>query len=154
MPTGTTVGLSLAVGLALATLTLTLGWISIRYSINANMLKWIVLPTIGYGIAVSINAFLQQISCGFVRMEQIALGSLPVLGAILLFLILTLMSSIRYPVEQAVDTAYKAQWAGIFALGFYMFWAGMFGESFASALAQSCGASTTNTQSSGKPLPK
>jgi len=149
MPTGTTVGLSLAVGMGLATTALTVGWVSLRYGINQNLLKWIVLPTVGYGIAVAINAFVQQVSCGFVRMEQIALGSLSVLGAILLFLVLTLLSSIRYPVEQAVDGAYKAQWAGIFAVAFYMFWAGMFGESFASGFAQSCGA-----QSSGRPLPK
>jgi hypothetical protein len=143
MPTGTNVGLSLTMGMALGAIALTAGWISIRYGINPNLLKWIILPTVGYGIAVAINAFVQQISCGFVRMEQIALGSLSVLGAILFFLVLTLMSSIRYPVEQAIDGAYKEKWAGVFAVAFYMFWAGMFGESFAGGLAQSCGVQAT-----------
>ena len=139
MPTGSTVGLSLAVGMGLATTALTAGWLCVRYGLNQNFLKWIVLPTVGYAIAVAINSFVQQISCGFVRIEQIALGTLPVLGAVLLFLLLTLLSSIRYPIEQAIDGAYKAKWAGVFAVAFYMFWAGMFGEAFSGGLAQSCG---------------
>ena len=145
MPTGSTVGLSLAVGMALATTALTAGWLCVRYGVNQNFLKWIVLPTVGYAITIAINSFVQQVSCGFVRIEQIALGSLPVLGAILLFLVLTMLSSIRYPVEQAIDGAYKAKWAGIFAIGFYMFWAGMFGEAFAGGLAQSCGSIAPST---------
>jgi hypothetical protein len=149
MPTGTTVGLSAAVGLALAATALTTGWLSIRYDLNQNFLKWIVLPTVGYGIALAINAFVQQISCGSIRIEQIALGNLPILGAIFLFLLLTLIGAVRGPIEQAVDGAYRAQWGGIFAIAFYMFWAGMFGEAFAGGLAQSCG-----PQSSSSPLPK
>ena len=149
MPTGTTVGLSVAVGMALAATALTTGWLSIRYGLNQNLLKWIVLPTVGYAIALAINAFVQQISCGSVRMEQIALANIPVLGAILLFLLITLSSMVRGPIEQAVDGVYRAQWGGIFAIAFYMFWAGMFGEAFAGGLAQSCG-----PQSSSSPLPK
>jgi hypothetical protein len=149
MPTATTVGLSLAVGMALAATALTTGWLSLRYDLNQNILKWIILPTVGYGIALAINSFVQQISCGSIRIEQIALGNLPILGAILLFLLLTLFSAVRGPIEQAVDSSYRSKWGGIFAIAFYMFWAGMFGEAFAGGLAQSCG-----PQSSSSPLPK
>ena len=66
------------------------------------------------------------------------MGSLSIPIAILFFLILSLSSFIRSPVEIAVPSYFRAKYAGIFAVGFYMFWAGMFGESLASGLAQSC----------------
>jgi hypothetical protein len=149
MPTGTTVGLSIGVGMALAATALITGWLSLRYDLNQNFLKWIILPTVGYGIAIAINTFIQYISCGSIRFEQIALGNIPILGAIFLFLILTLSGTIRGPIEQALDGVNRAKWGGIFAIAFYMFWAGMFGEAFAGGLAQSCG-----PQSSSSPLPK
>ena len=134
----TTMGLSIAMGIVLFTITFLFGHLHMSYGIHADFLKWLVLPTVGYGIAVGLNAFIQSVTCGSVKIQQIAMGSLSIPIAILFFLILSLSSFIRSPVEIAVPSYFRAKYAGIFAVGFYMFWAGMFGESLASGLAQSC----------------
>ncbi len=150
MPGSTsTMMMSVGVGFALLTTTILFGYLSNTYGFSGNMLKWVLLPVVGYGITFGFNAGVQAASCGSINPKQLALGSLVVPGAILFFLLLSLMSSVRYPVEQAVPLSYKGKWAGVFAVAFYMFWAGMFGEAFAGGLAQSCG-----VQASGSPLPK
>jgi ABC-type nickel/cobalt efflux system permease component RcnA len=98
---------------------------------------------------LGFNSFIQSITCGSVNIKQIALGSLSVPVAILLGLILSLSSFIRSPVESAFGSKERGAYGLIFAIAFWMFWAGMFGESFSAGFAQSCG-----IQSSGKPLPK
>jgi hypothetical protein len=138
MSTTTTLWISVAVGIALFTITLFIGYLHITYNLNETMLKWILLPTLGYAITLGLNTFVQSISCGKVNIQQIAMGSVMVPIAILLFLMLTLSSWVRSPVESAVPFEMRAQYAGLLAVGFYMFWAGMFGESVASGFAQSC----------------
>ena len=134
----TTLGLSMAMGLVLFTLTLLFGHLHSAYGIHADFLKWLVLPTLGYCIAVGLNSFIQSVSCGFVKIQQIAMGSISIPIAILFFLVISLSSFIRSPIESAVSPSLRAKYGGIFALGFYMFWAGMFGESIASGFSQSC----------------
>lgn len=135
---GATIGMGFALGTALFATTMLLGWISNRYNWDANTLKWIVLPTIGYGIGMGLNSALQFTFCGSINPIQIAKGSLSILGAIVLFLILTLFSFIRSPIEAVVSPKYYSQWAGIVALSYYMFWAGMLGETVAAGAAQLC----------------
>jgi hypothetical protein len=115
-----------------------MGYLNITYKLNADLLKWFLLPTIGYLITLGLNSFIQSVSCGKVKVQQIAMGSLSVPIAIFFFLLLTLSSWVRSPVEMAVPFAMRAKYAGLLAVGFYMFWAGMFGESVASGFAQSC----------------
>jgi hypothetical protein len=67
-----------------------------------------------------------------------ALGSLPVLYSILIVLVLTLARIVRSPIAVTVPMSIRIRYGGLFALGFYMFWAGMFGEAFAGGLAQGC----------------
>jgi hypothetical protein len=136
--TGSTLGMSIAVGMALFATTMFLGWMSNRYGWNPNILKWLVLPTIGFGITLGLNSGFQSVLCGSVDIAQIAKGSLAVLGAILLFLLLTLVSFIRAPIEGIVSAKFYNQWAGVVALSYYMFWAGMLGETVAGGLAQAC----------------
>jgi hypothetical protein len=38
----------------------------------------------------------------------------------------------------AVSVSYKAQYGGLLAIAFYMFWAGMFGEAIAGGFIQGC----------------
>jgi hypothetical protein len=130
--------MSLAVGIALFATTIFLGWISNRYKWNADLLKWLVLPTIGFGTALGLNSGLQYAICGSLNFPQIAQGSLVVLGSIILFLLLTLVKFIRAPIEGIVPPQYYKQWGGLIALSYYMFWAGMIGETFAGGFAQSC----------------
>jgi hypothetical protein len=136
--TGSTLGMSFAVGLALFATTMLLGWLSKLYNFNANILKWLVLPTIGFGVALGLNSGLQYAICGSLNFPQIAQGSLVVLGSIILFLFLTLLSFIRAPIEGIVPPEYYKKWGGVIALAYYMFWAGMIGETFAGGFAQSC----------------
>ena len=138
MSTTNTLWMSLSVGVSLFTITLFLSYLHTAYSIPVIILKWFLLPTIGYGIALGFNSFVQSVSCGSVNIRQIAMGSLPVPIAILLGLFLSLSSFIRNPVEKAIPLQVRMQYGEIFAIAFYMFWAGMFGESLSSGFAQSC----------------
>ena len=138
MATSTTLGLSLAVGLAMFSLVTILSWLSSTYGWNANLLKWFVLPVFAYGITLAINSLVQFMSCGSVTIQTIATGGLIVPGAILAGLVLTLAGIVRSPIQNAVPLAYRLQYGGVVALAYYMFWAGMFGEAFAGGFAQAC----------------
>ena len=150
MSTTTTLWTSVAVGTVLFTITILLGFINIQYDINANFLKWIVLPTVGYLITIGFNAFIQSTVCKSINIKQIAMGSLSVPITILIFLLLSLVPFIRSPIEEAVPYKLRDKYSVLFAIAFYMFWAGMFGESVASGFSMSC-ASQTQV---GNPLPK
>ena len=100
--------LSIAVGVSLFTLVILFGFLYSTYKINADLLKWFLLPTFGYGITLGLNAFIQSLTCGSVQIKQIAMGSLTVPIAILFFLLLTLISFVRSPVEAAVPRAAAA----------------------------------------------
>ncbi len=126
-------------GLALFGLTMLLAWASITYNWNQNLLKFLLLPTLGYGLALAFNSLLQYTTCTTVKIEQIAIASVPILLAIGAGLLLTLFPFIRSPIESIFSGSTKLVYGGAFAIGFYMFWAGMFGEAIASGMAQSCG---------------
>lgn len=138
MATSTTLGVSLAVGLAMFGIVTVLGWLSTTYGWNANLLKWFVLPVLAYGITLAINSLLQFLSCGSVNIATTATWSALVPGAVLAGLVLTLAGIVRSPIQNAVPLAYRLQYGGVIALAYYMFWAGMFGEAFAGGFAQAC----------------
>ena len=144
----TTIWASVGLGVAFFTITVLFGHMARTYNINGNFLKWLLLPTVGYLITLGFNAFIQSIKCKTVNIKQIAMGSLTAPISIIFFLLLTLSSFVRSPVEATVPFALKAKYAGLFSLAFYMFWAGMFGESIASGFAMSC------PSQDGSPLPK
>jgi hypothetical protein len=131
-----TIGMSFAMGLGLFSFTMLLGWMAANYGLNENLLKWIVLPIFGFGAAFGANSILQLTSCSKFNPVQIATGSGFVLLAILSFLLLSLLSFVRSPIASILPSQ---KYGKLFAISFYMFWAGMFGEALASGLAQSCG---------------
>lgn len=139
MSTTQTLGISFAMGLALFGITMLLGWMHITYGWNANVLKWLLLPTLGYTISFGMNALLQYSSCTSVKVGQIALASLPVGIAVITGLLLTLLPFIRSPITSILTGSTRTLYGGAYAIAFYMFWAGMFGEAIASGMAQSCG---------------
>jgi hypothetical protein len=130
--------MSVCIGISLFTLTFLLAYLHLNYNFSLGLLKWILLPTLGYCITLGFNSFVQSVSCGSININQIALGSLPVLGFITIFLLLSLMSFVKSPVISAVPPNLRFNYGEIFAIAFYMFWAGMFGESISSGFAQSC----------------
>jgi hypothetical protein len=130
--------MSVCIGISLFTLTFLLAYLHLNYNFSLGLLKWILLPTLGYCITFGFNSFIQSVSCGSINITQIALGSLPVPGFITIFLLLSLMSFVKSPVISAVPPNLRFNYGEIFAIAFYMFWAGMFGESISSGFAQSC----------------
>ena len=138
MSTTNTLWMSVCIGISLFTLTFLLAYLHLNYNFHIGLLKWILLPTLGYGITLGFNSFVQSISCGSVNIQQVALGSLPVPGFIIGFLCLTLLMFVKSPVINAVPPNLRFNYGEIFAIAFYMFWAGMFGESLSSGFAQSC----------------
>jgi len=133
-----TFGVSFAMGAILFGLSILLGWLSINYNLNANMLKWLLLPALGYSVAFGLNCLLQYVSCGKVIPESVAKGSLYVLASMFIFLLITLLGVVRAPIAIAVPLTLRAKYGGLLALSYYMFWAGMFGEAIASGFAQGC----------------
>ena len=87
MASGITTGISFAVGISLAGIALFLSWASTNYGFSIDLLKWLILPTLGYLVAIGLNIFLQQVSCGKSSITQIAIGN---------FLYLSTFAS-RYP---------------------------------------------------------
>jgi hypothetical protein len=141
MSFATTFGLSFSMGAALVGLSLFLGWVAVTYKFNETAMKWLLLPTLGYGLAVALNSGVQNVFCNKTSIKQIATGGTVVPVAILIFLLLSTFGIVRAPVEQAVPLAYRIQYGQSMALAFYMFWAGMFGEALAGGFAQACPAS-------------
>jgi hypothetical protein len=139
MSTTQTLGISFAMGLALFGLTMLLSWTHVTYGWNANLLKWLLLPTLGYIVALGMNTLLQYTTCTVVKIEQIALASAPVGIAILGGLLITFLPFIRSPITSILTGSTRLVYGGAYAIAFYMFWAGMFGEAIASGMAQSCG---------------
>jgi hypothetical protein len=141
MAFGTTLGLSFAIGATLTCITLFLGWIHTYYGTNSKVIRWLLLPTLGYGITVGLNTFVQSTRCPRIDMKQIGLTGLAVPLSVVLFLLLTLVGFIRAPIESAVPLQYRLQNGEMTAIAYYMFWAGMFGEAIAGGFAQACPAS-------------
>jgi hypothetical protein len=138
MPSAQTIGVSAAMGVILFGLTVLFAWFSQTYGWSANLLKWVGLPMIGFGIALGLNSILQYTTCQTINILQLLKASSSVLVAIILMLCITMAGIVRSPIEAAVPLAYKLKYAGMFAIAFYMFWAGMFGEALASGFAQVC----------------
>lgn len=128
-------------GTSLLGMSLFMGWLATTYGFSQTVLKWLLLPTLGYGIALGLNSGVQQVFCKRLNIKQIAIGSISVPVAILLFLALSMIGFVRAPIEQAIPLAYRYQFGSSMALAFYMFWAGMFGEAIAGGSAQACPAS-------------
>jgi|LauGreDrversion4_2_1035121.scaffolds.fasta_scaffold889796_1 hypothetical protein len=138
MATAQILGYSFAMGMSLFTLTVLLGWATSSYNWNANFIKLLILPIIGYGFALGLNSIVQYSSCGTIQLGKIASISSINLVAIGAAILLTLFSAVRSPIVSAIPYAYQASYGGILALSFYMFWAGMFGEAISGGMSQLC----------------
>jgi hypothetical protein len=145
MSTTETLGLSLALGVILFGMTLLFAWMSDVYGVNHTFLKWLVLPTLGYCVALGLNSVTQYVSCnGSVNINQISLGSIPVVISIYTFLLLTLLAFVRAPIQSALSPNLRLKYGTTFSIAFYMFWAGMFGEAVSGGFAQGCGGTKSN----------
>jgi hypothetical protein len=137
MATTQTLALSLGMAIIMVALVVVCNWAVNSAKVSGTLLQWIVLPALGYCIALGLNTSVQLISCGSIRIKQLAVGALSVPAAVLVFLLLTLIPFVRLPIAQILPQSYRSM-GDYLSLIFYMFWAGMFGEAMAGGLAQSC----------------
>lgn len=135
---GLTIGTSMGIGLFLTASTLFLGWIGTQYKLNQQLLRWFILPVLGYGVTFGFNAGVQLLTCKSINFQQIASASAFTPGLVLLGLLLTLSGFVRSSIEMAVPLAARLQYGPVAAIAFYMFWAGMFGGALGGGFAMSC----------------
>jgi hypothetical protein len=139
MSTEITLSSSIAIGVSLVSIVFLLGWLKDQYGININFLKWLILPLITLGLSLATNSIINYTVCKKVNISQIAYSSIFVVLSVILFIGLSSIGFLQSPILSAVPQYLHSNYGYIFVLAFYMFWAGMFGESFASGFAQSCG---------------
>jgi hypothetical protein len=137
MATTQTFALSLGMGIMMIVLVILCNLIVNQTKVSGTLLQWIALPALAYCIALGLNAIVQLVSCGSIRIKQLAVGAVSVPAAVLGFLVLSLIPFVRAPISQILPQKYS-EMSDYVALLFYMFWAGMFGEAMAGGLAQSC----------------
>lgn len=131
-------GLSIASGSTLFLFAMLFGWILLNYY-NTSVLwpLWILMPVISYVLAFGWNAISQKTSCGSVKPGQIARNS--AFAPIFMIGGLGLAKILSGPVVNVIPIGFQGPMAAFLAIGFYAFWAGMFGTAISAGLSQSCG---------------
>lgn len=138
MAIGVTIGTSFGMGFLMIALTSLLIWLQTNFNTPFHSWKWIVLPVLGYLAAVGINSSIQYTSCSQMMVGSLFATSASVPIAIFLFLLLSSIGFVSSPIVSATPLAMRMQYGPMFAVMFYMFWAGMFGEGIAGGLSQIC----------------
>jgi hypothetical protein len=139
MPTAQTTGLSIAIGGVLVGITFLFAWITRYTGAPGWAMQWIALPVFGYLIAFGINSAAHITNCKDKQnIPLLALNTLSVLIAILVFNIITSFNFILLPIQNVLPVSLKMQYGKIIPFAFYMFWAGMFGEAYAAGFINGC----------------
>jgi hypothetical protein len=100
---------------------------------------YLLLPGASFIIGFILNTVLQQYVCGKLNIVQISLNSLfaPALVAVfsfLLYFIPFLLTPLNDVLPNSLDLVIKS----VLSKGFYMFWAGLYGQTIASGFVQAC----------------
>ena len=131
-------GMSIIIGILLFSLTILFGWISNQYQVSFSLLKWILLPTLAFVFSSILNGSLQYITCKSLNIQQILISSSTIILAVIAFLFISSLGFMRSAIDKILPLSVRVSFGTFFAVAFYMFWAGMFGEAFASGFVQSC----------------
>ncbi len=131
-------GLSFASGSVLFLFSILYGWIIINYfQSSATWPIWVLMLSISYVMAFGWNSIAQKVSCNTIQPGHIAKASVPTLlamtGALLLSTFLSSPVTKSLPLDMQFGPMSK-----YIAIGFYAFWAGMFGGVIGAGLSQSC----------------
>lgn len=90
-----------------------------------------------YVMALGWNAIVQKVSCNTISPRQIAMAS--ILTPIAMFFGLILSTFLSSPVINVLPIDIRTSpMSNYIAIGFYAFWAGMFGEVIGAGLSQNC----------------
>lgn len=131
-------GVSLTISLAITALYLLLGWMGTTYGYNQTLLTWALFPAMTYGIALAVSSAIQAIVCKTIRIQQVALTSLFIPGAVYIALLATLLPFVRSPIEMVVPLDQRQTLGPVFAVAFYTFWSSMIAGTFHSSFTTSC----------------
>jgi hypothetical protein len=98
-----------------------------------------IIPLISYIWGLGLNALSQYITCKAVSGQQIALAS--TIGPVFVLLFSTIAyfaSFLRAPVESVLPLSADADMKYALGFSFYLLWAGMYAQTIASGMVQSC----------------
>lgn len=99
---------------------------------------YIILPLIAYSSSFGILAVLQQLSCGKVQFDTLAMRSgFAILPVFLTPLVLYYISILRWPVEGLMQGQAPNIRRG-FSSAFFMFWGGLYTQELLNSLSQFC----------------
>lgn len=106
---------------------------------------FVVIPVLSFLSSIFLNAFLQYIYCGAVSVSAISLAaSMSPMFIAIFSLISYFVSFLRTPVTQLFaelpqDSPEDAKFAReLWGYVFYIFWAGLYGQTVASGMISSC----------------
>jgi hypothetical protein len=137
--TGITVGFSFMNGLLLFCATLIVWQLSLRITnMSFTALIWIIMPIVSYLISFILNSAIQMLSCNAIQIQQIALNSIFPPVFVIAFLIISYLSMFRSPVVGVLPLGLSPELHTVLPYGFFLFWAGMFGEGLSAGFSQGC----------------
>jgi hypothetical protein len=138
---------SLAIFLSLIIVVLYTFQKSISMVIDFNIVIWLIIPFIAFILGLGLNIAGQYIACNNSNIGIAFSSSWPIIICMYSALLISLVSYIRAPVTSlfvqmpnvTVIDAEKATpaYKGL-AVGFYVFWAVVFGQVFSSGMSQVC----------------
>lgn len=103
-----------------------------------SLIKWTIVPGLGYCIALGFNALMQNINCNNVNIGQIALLSTFTPIAILIALLITkFMPFLLYPIKAAAPQLSSDVIEGI-SVAFVTFWGSLYSQIVSSTFAATC----------------
>jgi hypothetical protein len=98
-----------------------------------------LLPSLTYLFTLGINSLVQFLSCNTVNIKQVALSSFVPVGFLFLFGGLAyFLPTFLSPIQSAITWMGDSITQYAIAIGFYLFWAGAYGESIAVGMVTSC----------------
>lgn len=136
--TATTLGMSAISGILLFASTITLGYISDEFGYSFLILMWFAMPVIAFLVASAINTLTQKTSCPEINTHKVFSNSWFNSVFVIAFLGLAWFSGVRSPIEGVLTFIQDPFTRETVAYGYYMFWAGLFGEAIGAGLAQGC----------------
>lgn len=99
----------------------------------------VILPAFTYVFSMGMNSLVQFISCGTISIQQVALASLAPVGFLILFGgLASSLPFLQSPVLSAVSWVPDSLLQNAIAIGFYLFWAGAYGEAVAAGFVSGC----------------
>lgn len=98
-----------------------------------------VLTSVSFTLGLFFNALTQYMGCSKINFPQVALNSLFSPGLVAFFLtLLRIIPDIESPVRAVLPVTLTPIYQKAISQGFYMFWAALYGQVFASGFVQVC----------------